>query len=163
MASTDPISRPRRFGRRTGTKVWVAAVALLCLFFAGTVVRGAVLLVLSGGVLQVVIGVAGILVSLVGLVLIGRELLFGIQTERLADELAATGGLPVDDLPRSPGGRIDRAAADAQFQRWAEEATAAPEDWRARYRLALAYDASGDRSRARAAAREAVRLRQRTR
>ena len=34
----------------------------------------------------------------------------------------------------------------------------APRDWRARYRLALAYDASGDRRRAREAAREAVRL-----
>ena len=35
---------------------------------------------------------------------------------------------------------------------------AAPRDWRARYRLSLAYAAAGDRTRARAAAREAVRL-----
>ena len=72
--------------------------------------------------------------------------------------LEAEGGLPVDDLPRSPGGRIDRAAADAQFETYRIEAEAAPDDWRARYRLSLAYDASGDRTRAREAAREAVRL-----
>ena len=34
---------------------------------------------------------------------------------RLADQLEAEGWLPEDDLPRSPGGRIDREAADAQF------------------------------------------------
>ena len=35
---------------------------------------------------------------------------------------------------------------------------AAPEDWRTWFRLALAYDAAGDRTRARAAARHAVAL-----
>ena len=99
-----------------------------------------------------------IVVVALGLALIGREMLFGLQTERLAAILEAEGGLPEDDLPRSPGGRIDREAADAQFELYRVEAEAAPRDWRARYRLALAYDASGDRRRAREAAREAVRL-----
>ena len=53
---------------------------------------------------------------------------------------------------------IDRAAADAQFAAFADAVRAAPRDWRARYRLSLAYAAAGDRTRARAAAREAVRL-----
>ena len=34
----------------------------------------------------------------------------------MADELAAADELPVDDLPRSPGGRIDRAAAREAFE-----------------------------------------------
>jgi Flp pilus assembly protein TadD len=33
-----------------------------------------------------------------------------------------------------------------------------PEDWRTWFRLALAYDAAGDRTRARAAARHALTL-----
>ena len=53
---------------------------------------------------------------------------------------------------------MDRGAADAQFAQMREEAEAQPDDWRAWFRLALAYDAAGDRTRARAAARHAVAL-----
>ena len=38
---------------------------------------------------------------------------------------------------------------------WAE---AAPDDWRSWFRLSCAYDAAGDRKRARASMRDAVRL-----
>lgn len=163
MASTDP--RPAvdgeqapRAGSSTGAKLWVLFVAALTLFFAFFVVRAAVVFIAAGGVLPAVIGVAVILVVLVGLGLLGREMLFGLQTERLARTLEAEGGLPADDLPRSPGGRIDRDAADAAFAEAADEVRAAPEDWRARYRLSLAYDAAGDRRRAREAARQAISL-----
>ena len=65
---------------------------------------------------------------------------------------------PVDDLPRRPSGRVDRGAADAQFARMREETEATRTSWRAWFRLALAYDAAGDRTRARAAARHAIAL-----
>ena len=38
------------------------------------------------------------------------------------------------------------------------EAEAAPEDWRSWFRLSCAYDAAGDRKRARASMRDAVKL-----
>lgn len=145
-------------GATLRSKLWVAFVVLLTLFFAFFVVRAAVALIGAGGALPVAIGVSVIVVVALGLALIGRELLFGVQTERLAAILEAEEGLPEDDLPRSPGGRIDRAAADAQFAAFADAVRAAPRDWRARYRLSLAYAAAGDRTRARAAAREAVHL-----
>ncbi len=56
-----------------------------------------------------------------------------------------------------------RAEADAAFPRYREEVEAAPEDWRAWYRLGLAYDGSGDRRRARAAIRRAIALERRGR
>ena len=68
------------------------------------------------------------------------------------------GGLPVDDLPRRPSGRVDRSAAEEWFDRAREETEASPDSWRAWFRLALAYDAAGDRTRARAAARHAIEL-----
>jgi thioredoxin-like negative regulator of GroEL len=77
----------------------------------------------------------------------------------MADELAARGELPADTLPRSPGGRIDRAAARRDFEAARADAEAHPEDWAARFRLGFAYDAAGDRRRARAALRLAARLR----
>ena len=36
---------------------------------------------------------------------LAREVWFGRQTDRLADQLEAEGGRPEDDLPRAPGGR----------------------------------------------------------
>jgi len=64
----------------------------------------------------------------------------------------------VDDLPKLPSGRADPALADAQFPPYKVAVEAEPESWQAWFRLGLAYDASGDRPRARWATREAIRL-----
>jgi cytochrome c-type biogenesis protein CcmH/NrfG len=81
-----------------------------------------------------------------------------VATQRLGEQLAAEGGLPADDLPRRPSGRVDRDAADAVFARRRAEAEAAPDDWRSWYRLGIAYDDAGDRRRAREAMRKAITL-----
>ncbi len=85
-----------------------------------------------------------------------REVKFGVGAQRLGAQLAHEGGLPLDDLPRRPSGRIERAAADAAFEPYRLAAAEHPEDWRAWYRLGLAYDACGDRRRARSAIRTAL-------
>jgi hypothetical protein len=90
-----------------------------------------------------------------------REIRFGFATERLAttlDDAHELGQEELDALPRSPGGRVDRAAADRLFARRKAETEAAPEDWRTWYRLAAAYSAARDNQRARAAMRHAIRL-----
>ncbi|MGT2424635.1 hypothetical protein [Amnibacterium kyonggiense] len=66
--------------------------------------------------------------------------------------------MPGADLPRRASGRVERAAADADFGPWADGAEAAPDDWRAWLRLGIAYDNAGDRRRARAAIRRAIAL-----
>ena len=140
------------------TKVGVAALTLLVLFFAVVAVYSAVGFIMAPQPVAKVIGGAVIGVVAVGLWALWREIRFGILSERMAAILAAEGSLPVDDLPRSPGGRIDRSAADAQFETYRIETEAAPQSWRAWYRLGLAYDASGDRRRARSAIFTAGRL-----
>ena len=105
-----------------------------------------------------VLGVALLVLPLLGLLLVWREIEFGRRTAVLAATLEAEGGLPVDDLPRRPSGRVDRGAADAEFEQMREQAEARPDDWRSWFRLALAYDAAGDRTRAREAARHALAL-----
>jgi len=114
------------------------------------------LLIGTGDPVAVVLGIAVLVIPLLGAVLVWRELQFGRQTETLARELEATGGLPIDDLPRRPSGRIDRAAADEAFLKYKAEAEAAPDDWRVWFRLSTAYDAAGDRKRARATMRTAI-------
>ncbi len=117
-----------------------------------------VLLLGSGSVVGVLLGLAVLVVPLLGALLVAREVQFGRQCAVLAAQLEAEGGLPADELPRRPSGRVDRGAADTFFDRVRAEAEAAPDDWRSWFRLAVAYDAAGDRTRGRAAARRALEL-----
>ena len=73
------------------------------------------------------IGVAYLLLPVIGAWALVRELLFGARTERLAKILEAEGGLPEDNLPRTPAGRIIREAADREFEKYRAETEAAPE------------------------------------
>ena len=140
------------------TKVLLAVMVLVVAFYAALIGSKGIGLLGSGSVVGVVLGLALLVLPLLGLLLVWREIQFGRRTSVLAAALEAEGGLPVDDLPRRPSGRVDRAAADAQFQQMREQTEAQPDDWRTWFRLALAYDAAGDRTRARAAARHALSL-----
>ena len=141
------------------TKTTVAVMVLVVTFYAVLIGFKGVGLLGSGSVVGMLLGVALLVLPVIGLWLVWREIEFGRRTAVLARELGDEGGLPVDDLPRRPSGRVDRRAADAQFQAMRAEAEAEPDDWRVWFRLALAYDTAGDRTRAREAARHAITLR----
>lgn len=113
----------------------------------------------TGEPVGIVLGLAFGLLPAFVLWFIGKEWWLALRVQQAADELAARDALPVDDLPRSPGGRIDRAAATARFEEVKAEVEADPERWEGWFHLGFAYDAAGDRRRARAALREAVRRR----
>ncbi|MCZ3390214.1 MAG: tetratricopeptide repeat protein [Actinomycetia bacterium] len=133
---------------------WV--LAALCGFYLLFIAQRSWVLVNTGEPIAVVLGVALIALPVIGVWVVARELQFGARTAELGRFLAAAGGLPEDDLPRSPGGRIDRAAADVRFAERQRAVEADPEDWGAWFRLAVAYDDAGDRRRARAAMRTAI-------
>jgi hypothetical protein len=142
--------------------------ALLVFYLAGCVWRGVLALETAfrdGSVTAGALGVAVLAFGVIGTWFLYREIQFGFATERLAKALdedeTPGGGLrydEIDGLPRSPGGRVDREAADELFAKRKAEAEAAPEDWRCWYRLAAAYYAAKDSSRARSAMRHAVKL-----
>ena len=140
------------------TRLTIAVLAVVLVFYAVLIGYKGVALVATGSVVGVLLGLALLVVPVLGLLLAWREIIFGRQSAVLAAELEAEGGLPVDDLPRRPSGRVDRSAATALFEQMKAETEAAPEDWRTWFRLALAYEAAGDRTRARAAARHALAL-----
>lgn len=150
---------PARRGRTARAVVGAVVLSLLLLLYVVAAGRAGVDLVRTGEPVAQALGAAVLVLPALGLWLLAREWWLAIQVQRMADELAATGGLPVDDLPRRPSGRIDRAAADAAFAPARAAVEAAPEDWGAWFRLAFAYDAARDRRRARAALRTAARLR----
>ena len=139
-------------------KVLALVLVALCLLYVVLVGQRGWLLVTSGEPVGVALGIALLVVPVLVGAAVLREVRFGAETERMARVLEAEDGLPVDDLPRTPGGRVVRAAADEAFGRYQAEADAAPDDWRSWFRLACAYDAAGDRRRARAAMRQAARM-----
>jgi hypothetical protein len=140
------------------TKTTIGVLVVVVVFYAGLIGFKGVGLLAGGSLVGQVLGVALLVLPLLGLLLVWREIEFGRRTAVLARELDAEGGLPVDDLPRRPSGRVDRAAADEAFGPRQAEVESSPESWQAWYRLALAYDDAGDRTRARAAVRKAIDL-----
>lgn len=139
-------------------RVAVAIMTVLLLLYVVLAGQRALVLLTSAEPLAIAMGVALLVLPLLALWAIGRELWFGVRAQQLGDRLDAEGGLPDDDLPVRPSGRIEREDGDALFPKYRADVEAHPDDWRARYRLALAYDAAGDRRRARSAVRTAIRL-----
>jgi hypothetical protein len=112
----------------------------------------------DGGPAGVALGVGLLVLPLIGAWVVVAELRFGAATQRLAEELEADGRWPTEELPLRPSGRPERAAADALFATRRADVEADERDWGAWFRLGLAYDDAGDRRRARAAMRTAIRL-----
>ncbi|GAA3665506.1 tetratricopeptide repeat protein [Microbacterium marinilacus] len=138
-------------------RIGVAVMAVLLLGYIALVGWRAVVMVQTGEPVAIAMGVALIVLPLLAVWGLGRELWFGVRAERLGRRLEAEGGLPDDVVTTSPSGRVSRADGDAVFPRYREEVERHPDDWRAWFRLSLAYDAAGDRRRARGAVREAIR------
>lgn len=134
----------------------LSAVLVVYFFLAGT--RGWYLL-REGTPVTVAFGIAVLVLPAIGLWFLWHTTAFARAADALARELDAEGGLPVDELERTPSGRIDRDSADEVFRRRKAETEAAPEDWRCWFRLAVAYHDARDTPRARKAMQRAIALR----
>ena len=139
-------------------RIGVAVMAALLALYIVLVAQRAWLLLSSGNPVGVAMGVALVVLPVIAAWALGRELWFGIRADRLGRRLGAEGGLPAEEVALRPSGRVMRDDADAAFPAHRAAVEAAPEDWRAWYRLGMAYDAAGDRRRARAAVRTAIKL-----
>jgi len=131
--------------------------ALLALYLIFAIYYG-VLLIRTGEPIAIAIGVALLALPLLALGAMIAEFVFAFRAQKLGQRLEAEGELPDEQLPLAPSGRVDRDAAEGVFPRYKQDVESHPDDWRAWFRLGLAYDASGDRRRARWATREAIRL-----
>ena len=131
--------------------------ALLVLYLV-LVLQLAIRLIAVDNAISRVLGIALLVLPLLGAWALVAEILFGLRTQRLVRQLDVAGELPVDSLPKRTSGRPERAAADAEFPRYKAEVEADPGSWKAWFRLGLSYDASGDRPRARRSLRRAIAL-----
>jgi len=139
-------------------RIGAGVMAILLAFYLVLVGWRAVLFLQSGEPVGISIGIALLVLPVIGVWALVLELTFGIRSARLVRLLEASGELPVETLPIRASGRPVRDAADADFPQYREAVDAAPKDWKAWFRLGLAYDAAGDRKRARGAIRTAITL-----
>ncbi|GGU65108.1 tetratricopeptide repeat protein [Streptomyces lavendofoliae] len=136
---------------------YFVTAAVLVVYFVLVGSRG-VMLIEHGTALTVTFGCAVLVLPVIGVWFLWQNTRFVTRANRLAAELEAEGGLPVDELERTPGGRIDRDSADAVFARRRAETEDAPDDWRCWFRLAVAYHDARDTPRARKAMQRAIAL-----
>ena len=121
--------------------------------------RIATAFIVSGRLAAIGLGLALMILPLIGVWVMVSTLRAGLAHQRLARIIHDEGlELDVSALPRMPSGRIRREAADALFQSVREEVEREPDNWRHWYRLARAYDYAGDRARARQAMSKAVEM-----
>ena len=139
-------------------RIAVAVMAALLALYLVFAIRYGLLLIGVGEPIGIALGVALLVFPVLAAGAHRRRA--GVHGARRPARAAARGRgrAPGEQLAQRPSGRIDRAAADAVFPRYKQDAEDHPEDWRAWYRLGLAYDASGDRRRARWATRKAITL-----
>ena len=103
-------------------------------------------------------GVLILAFPLVGLWAMVVEFRFGVAAEKLIARIEAEGSWPDLGIETRPSGRAIRASADAAFAKWQAAAEQNEDDFRSWFNLSLAYDACGDRRRARSAMRKAIAL-----
>lgn len=140
-------------------RVGALLMAALLVLYIALVGQRAIAFFSTGDPVAIGLGIALVVLPLLGVFALVAELRFGLTTQAIVRELRETGQLPVDDVPRRPSGRYDREAADAAFPAYREAVDQAPDDYRTWFRLGLAYDACGDRRRARRTIRWAIKLR----
>ncbi|MFB7635429.1 hypothetical protein ACFC0M_31375 [Streptomyces sp. NPDC056149] len=141
-----------------GGKITYVFLATVLVLVFGVVAMEGVLLLLTGEPAAMGMGAVAFVLPFLGGWFLWANTRFARDANRLAHELAAEGGLPDEDLARTPGGRIDRDAADAAFARRQAETEEAPGDWRTWFRLAVAYRDARDTPRARKAMQRAIAL-----
>ena len=146
-------------GRAVRIQLLIVFMCVAMLAYFVLLGRMAVAMIGSGRAAAVGLGVAVLIMPVIGLWAMTATLRAGFAHQKLARLIAEDGmELDVSALPRRPSGRFQRDAADALFAAVRTEVEGDPEDWRRWYRLARAYDYAGDRRRAREAMKTAVEL-----
>lgn len=139
-------------------KIGAVAISAITLIYLALMTNQAITLIQVDNPIAKAMGIALFGLPVVGIWAVIRELRFGVQVEALAKRVRDQDDWPRFELEFRPSGRPVRASAEKVFAEYAERASNHPDDWHSWFNLSLAYDASGDSRRARAAMRKAVAM-----
>jgi hypothetical protein len=139
------------------TKLGALVMTVLLLIYVALLTNTGLSLLATNILIAQVMGSLILAFPLIGVWAIVVELRFGLAAEKLVARVEAEGTWPDLQIETRPSGRAVRASADAAFAKWSAAAENSTDfhDW---FNLSLAYDACGDRRRARAAMRRAIDL-----
>jgi len=140
----------------TGAKIGAVVMSALVIMYIALLGQQGYLFFIQENPVAKSMGVAILVLPLVGFWGIFRELRFGLAVEKLGKILDTEKGWPIFEFSLKPSGRAVKAEALLEFEKYREEANADPENWRKWFALGLIYDACGDRKRARMAMRKAI-------
>ncbi len=138
--------------------VYAATMTALLALYVWLVGARAVILMRTGNPAAIAIGGAALVIPVLTVWLVWKEWRQAQTVSAMYSVLEEEGGLVEDTLPRTHTGRVDKEAAAAEFADFARAVESAPEDWRSWFHLGWAYDAAGDRRRARTSLRRAAQL-----
>lgn len=132
-------------------------MSLLLVIYLAFALNYAWILINDSSVLAKAMGYALGLLPLLGVWALFSELRFGQASSRLVRTLETRGTMPTE-FSLTPSGRADRPTAEELFPAFARAVEDEPESWEMWMRLGIAYDACGDRRRARWAIRRAIAI-----
>jgi tetratricopeptide (TPR) repeat protein len=112
----------------------------------------------SGEVIGIAIGSLMIFLPAVAFWGIFMELRFGLRIEKLGEALKQENAWPQFPFELRPSGRPTKESAQDVFEQFRQKVRSDESNWKAWFALGLAYDAAGDRPRARKAMRQAISL-----
>lgn len=138
------------------TKIWVGVMSALTLVFVLLLAGRGLVLVQEPSALSKIFGIAILVFPVFAIWSIAAELRFGINAQKLATKLAQE-NFPELEVELRPSGKATKESAANAFERIRAELEK-QESWQLWFRLGEAYDASGDRKRARSAIRKAIAL-----
>ena len=140
------------------SKFFAYVMGLLTLMYCFLLGSQAFAMIGTGIWVGIVMGVMLLVIPIVGLALTIREFVFGVAVEKLGKQIESAGQWPVFQLEIRPSGRPTKETANAEFEKQKQLTETNPDDYLSWFSLGLAYDAAGDRVRARSAMRKALAL-----
>lgn len=142
----------------TGAKLGAVVMTALTVMYVVLLGQRGILLLLEPNTIAKLMGAGILAFPVVALWAIARELVFGLKIERIAKRLEVEGRWPELNLELRPSGRATRDSATVEFERIKQIVQQDETNWYSWFTLGLAYDAAGDRRRARLAMRKAIEL-----
>jgi len=142
----------------TSAKFGALVMSALVLMYLVLVADRSFALVSSGEPIGIAIGSLMLFLPAVAFWGISMELRFGLRIEKLGEELKKQNAWPQFPFELRPSGRPTKDSAQEVFEQFRQDVEADQTNWKAWFALGLAYDAAGDRARARKAMRQAISL-----
>jgi len=142
----------------TSAKVGAFVMTALVVMYLVLVGERSLALIASEDAIGIAIGWFMIVLPVIAFWGIAMELRFGLKIEKLGNKLHEEKAWPVFHFETRASGRPTKDSAEAVFDIYRSQVESDERNWRSWFALGLAYDAAGDRSRARKAMRMAIKL-----